>query len=95
MNSVLSFQFSLFYLFSFSLLRFVPLCLLFCSSVICFLWRPHRTYLDTDAALGTNIIVNCHHILDHADGNHRAQIYAPATTCTLVRINSDHAIPPY
>jgi hypothetical protein len=63
-----------------------------CCSGISFLRRPHRTYLDTYAALGTGLIVNRHHILDHADGDYRAQIYAPAASGAFATINSNHPI---
>jgi hypothetical protein len=65
-----------------------------CCSGISFLRRPDRTYLDADAALGTNIIVNRYYVIDHADGDYRAQIYAPAASGTFVRINSNHYISP-
>ena len=55
---------------------------------------PHGTDLYTNTALGTEIRIDCHHIVDHADCYCRAQVNTTTTPYTLLSINNDHGNPP-
>jgi hypothetical protein len=55
----------------------------------------HRTYFDADLAVVTDIIINCHHVIDHTNRNGRTEINATSAPRAFLRINLHHfTIPP-
>lgn len=60
------------------------------EQLVHFFRGPDRTHLHTDLALVAGVIIDDHSIVDHADGNRRAQVNASTTGRAYVSVDLDH-----